>query len=149
MKADRELQQEVERELGSDPAVHAERIGVTVRNGVVRLDGEVGSVDEKWAADRAVLRVAGVQSLASEIKVILDRPTSHADEDIARLVMDSLEWNHLKATGIKVEVSAGWVTLQGNAQSQQQKDEVVRTVRLLSGVKGVINYLFVLPKASE
>jgi osmotically-inducible protein OsmY len=148
MKTDRELQEEVERELSMDPSVHAERIGVTAKDGIVRLDGEVGSVGDKYAADRAALRVDGVKSLASEIKVTLNRRHSDTDEDIARAVMDSLDWNHVDSLGIKVEVSDGWVTLQGTAHSQRQKDDAGRAVHVLSGIKGVINDLFVKPKGS-
>ena len=51
--------------------VRTEQIGVSVRNGVVQLDGHVGSLYEKWAAECAALRVTNVKSVASEIIVDL------------------------------------------------------------------------------
>jgi osmotically-inducible protein OsmY len=119
---------------------------VVAKNGVVQLSGEVGSFGEKWAADRAALRVAGVQALASEIKVNLEGTDWNSDEYIARGAMDSFEWNHLDSRGIKIEVSDGWVTLQGTVQTEHQKEEAARFVRLLGGVKGVVNSIFVIPK---
>ena len=59
MKTDTQLQQDVMAELKWEPAVHAEQIGVEVRNGVVTLAGEVASYTEKWNAERAAQRVQG------------------------------------------------------------------------------------------
>ena len=62
MKKDADLQYDVQQELRWDPSVHAaERIGVSVKNGVVELDGHVDTVWDKYAAERAALRVAKVK----------------------------------------------------------------------------------------
>jgi len=48
MKNDADLQHDVQEELRWDPSIHAaERIGVSVKNGVVELDGHVDSVWDK------------------------------------------------------------------------------------------------------
>jgi len=52
----------VELELRWEPSVHDERIGVSAKGGVVELDGQVDSFYEKWAAERAALRVSNVNS---------------------------------------------------------------------------------------
>ena len=65
------IRNDVQQELHWDPSVSAEKIGVSVNNGVVELDGHVGSFFEKWAAERAALRVLNVTSVASEIVVDL------------------------------------------------------------------------------
>ena len=51
MKDDEQLQSDVEQELRWDPSIRAERIGVSVKSGVVELDGHVESFYEKWAAN--------------------------------------------------------------------------------------------------
>ena len=43
MKNDAQVQSDVEAELRWDPSIHAEQIGVSVKSGVVELDGHVGS----------------------------------------------------------------------------------------------------------
>jgi osmotically-inducible protein OsmY len=54
MKKDEYLQHDVQEALCWDPSVHAaERIGVSVKNGVVELDGHVDNVWDKYAAERA------------------------------------------------------------------------------------------------
>jgi len=56
MKSDRELQIDVLDELRWEPGVNATDIGVTVKDGVVTLEGTVDSFAEKWAAEKAVKR---------------------------------------------------------------------------------------------
>ncbi len=68
MKNDAQLKDDVEQELRWDPSVKDIEIGVSVKNGVVELDGHVDSYWKKWSAERAALRVANVKGIASEIE---------------------------------------------------------------------------------
>jgi len=148
MKNDAQLKSDVEQELRWDPSVHAEQIGVSVKNGVVELDGHVDSYYEKWAAERVALRVSDVKAVASEIKVELPSSETRTDEDIARTAINHLEWNYLVPDTVKVQVTDGWVTLKGTTEWQYQKEEAERAVRPLKGVKGVFNEITVTPKFS-
>ena len=65
MKSDMELKQRIEDELRWEPRVDAAGIGVVVEDGVVTLSGYVDSWAEKWGAEQAVKRVAGVAAVAS------------------------------------------------------------------------------------
>jgi osmotically-inducible protein OsmY len=148
MKNNPQLQFDVEQELRWEPSVHADQIGVSVKDGVVELDGHVDSYYEKWAAERAAMRVSKVKSVASEIKVDLPSSATRTDEEIARTAMNHLEWNYLVPNTIKVQVTDGWITLKGSAEWQYQKEEAERAVRPLTGVKGVFNEIAVTPKVS-
>jgi osmotically-inducible protein OsmY len=148
MKSDKELKSDVEQELRWEPSVHAEQIGVSVKNGVVELDGQVDAYYQKWAAERAAMRVSNVKAVASEIKVELLSSETRSDEDIARTAMNHLDWDYSVPNTVKVQVTDGWVTLKGNAEWQYQKEEAERTVRPLKGVKGVFNEITVTPKVS-
>ncbi|HXI39323.1 MAG TPA: BON domain-containing protein [Bryobacteraceae bacterium] len=148
MKNDVHLKNDVEQELRWDPSVHAEQIGVSVKNGVVELDGHVDSYYEKWAAERVVMRVAAVKAVASELKVELPASGSRTDEDIARTAMNHLEWNYSVPGTVKVKVTKGSVTLQGTAEWQYQREEAERAVRSLMGVKGVFNEITLKPRVS-
>jgi osmotically-inducible protein OsmY len=149
MKKDADLQHDVQEELRWDPSIHAaERIGVSVKNGVVELDGHVDRVWDKYAAERAAMRVAQVKGVASEIKV--DPPSSaiRTDEDIADAVSNHLEWNALVPKTVKVQVTDGVVTLQGTVEWQFQKTEAEQGLRRLIGVKNILNKIMLNPKAS-
>ena len=148
MKSDAQLKSDVEAELRWEPSVHAEQIGVSAKSGVVELDGHVGSYYEKWAAERAALRVSSVKALASEIKVELSPSATRTDEDIARVAKNHLDWDYSVPDTVKVQVTDGWVTLKGTAEWRYQKDEAERVVRPLVGVKGVYNDITVTPKVS-
>lgn len=148
MKSDEQLKADVEQELRWEPSVHAEQIGVSVKNGVVELDGHVDSYFDKWAAERAAMRVSKVTAVASEIKVELPTSATRTDEDIARIAANHLEWNYSVPKTVKVQVTEGWVTLKGTAEWQYQREEAERVVRPLVGVKGVINDITVTPRLS-
>jgi osmotically-inducible protein OsmY len=149
MQTAEQLKNDVEEELYWDPSIHSEQIGVSVRDGVVELDGHVGSFYEKWAAERDALRVADVKSVASEIKVDLSGMPSRTDEDIARAATSQLEWNYLIPDTVKVQVTDGFVTLKGTVEWQFQSDEAERAVRPLLGVTGVRNEIELKPTGSD
>jgi len=56
MQTDLELQRDVLDELAWKPSVDAAEIGVSVKNGVVVLNGTVKSFTEKWTAERVARR---------------------------------------------------------------------------------------------
>jgi osmotically-inducible protein OsmY len=148
MTSDKELKRLVEQELFWEPSVDAEHIGVSANKGVVQLDGHVKSYPEKWAAEQAAMRVANVKAVASEIKVELLPSATRTDADIARAALDQLQWNTLVPNTVKVQVSDGWLTLQGTVQWQYQKAEADRVVRSLNGVKEILNEIVVKPSTS-
>ncbi|MDB5561596.1 MAG: osmotically inducible protein, partial [Hyphomicrobiales bacterium] len=61
---DREIAQEVEAELKWDPELTGAHIVPNVRQGVVTLTGFVRNFNQKWEAESAVKRVAGVRGIA-------------------------------------------------------------------------------------
>jgi osmotically-inducible protein OsmY len=142
------IKNEVEQELRWEPSVCATKIGVSVNDGIVELDGHVGSLYEKWAAERAALRVGNVTSIASEIIVDLPFESERTDEDIASAAANHLNWNLQVPDTIKLTVSKGWVTLQGTAEWQYQKEEAARVVRSLRGVKAVSDDIALKPTLS-
>jgi len=149
MKTDSQLQQDVMDELKWEPAVHAEQIGVEAKNGVVTLDGVVGSYTEKWNAERAARRVNGVKALAIELKVKLSEFGKRSDADIAESANSVLGWiSSLPQNAVKVLVEDGWLTLSGDVEWQYQRQDAADSVRYLSGVTGVSNLIAIKPSLS-
>jgi osmotically-inducible protein OsmY len=144
MKTDMVLKSEVLDELEWEPSINATRIGVAVKDGVVTLSGEVESYHEKVEAEWATLRVEGVKGVASEIEIHLPGTSHRSDADIARVALDTLQWNNSVPPGrIKVIVKKGWVTLEGDVDWGYQKTAAEDAVRRLMGVVGVSNQVAV------
>jgi osmotically-inducible protein OsmY len=147
---DLELKKSVESELNFEPSINAAEIGVAAKNGVITLSGRVPSYWEKIAAERAAARVSGVKAVANELEVRLPGSSERTDEDIAQAAVDSLTWSVLVPQDrIKVKVSKGWVTLEGNVDWQYQKSAAEKAVRKLYGVVGVSNLIEVKPAVSK
>ena len=89
---DLELKKNVEAELNWEPSLNAAEIGVAVSGGIVTLTGHVSSYWQKFTAERAASRVAGVKAIANEIEVRLPTSSERTDEDIARAAVNSLNW---------------------------------------------------------
>lgn len=140
MKSDNELQHDVQEELMWEPSVNAAHIGVIVKGDVVTLTGNVPSYAEKFAAEKAAKRVAGVKAVADELDVQLSGGSKRTDEDVAKSCVAALASHYaIPDEKIKVVVENGWVTLDGEAEWQYQKDAIENAVRWRVGVKGVTN----------
>jgi len=141
-KTNTQLQQDVLQELKYEPSVDASDIGVTAKDGIVSLTGNVKNYAEEYAAVHAAERVAGVKAVTDEMKV--DLPSTHVrnDQDIAKAAVNALEWDvWVPNKQIKVEVDDGWITLEGEVDYKYQQTAAENAVRNLIGVKGVANLI--------
>jgi len=146
MKTDSQLQSDVIAELGWEPSIHSEAIGVEVKDGIVTLAGHVGTYAEKLEAERAAMRVYGVKALAVEIDVRIAGISARTDADIARTVENVLQWTtFLKKDLVKIMVEGGWVTLSGEVNWEYQRRAAVDAIRFLMGVKGVYDMITIKP----
>jgi osmotically-inducible protein OsmY len=145
-KTDRELQNEIQAELRWDTRVDATHIGVTVEASIVTLTGRVHSYTEKVAAVAAAHRVEGVLDVANEIHVKgIEELT---DSDLAEAVRHTLTWdNEVLHDRIHTTVCEAIVTLTGTVDRSAQRDDAVRAVRTVRGVRAVIDNLRVRASA--
>ena len=151
-KSDQQIQEDVLAEFKWDARLKPNEVGVSVKDGVVTLTGWVDSYTKKWAAEEAAHRVRGVKAVANDVEVRLLGLSERTDPEIAAAAVNALKWDSLiPSDKIKVTVSKGWVTLDGEVEWQYQKEDAERDVRNLWGVKGVTNLISVKPrvKASE
>jgi osmotically-inducible protein OsmY len=138
--SDSRLQSRVEDALGWEPSVDAAHIGVTAQDGVVTLSGFVGSLAEKVAAEQAARRVKGVRAIAEEIEVRLPSAQKRSDDEIARRVLDILDWDlTIPDAAVTVKVENGIVTLGGEVGWHYQRARAEELVNRLSGVINIVN----------
>jgi len=138
MKTDIELKNDVSTELKWEPSVNEAHIGIIVKDGVVTLTGHVLSYAEKYGAEKAAKRVYGVKAVADELDVKLPGSSKRTDDDIAQACVSALKFNYsVPNEKIKILVSKGWVTLEGEVEWQYQREAATNAVRCLTGVTGV------------
>jgi osmotically-inducible protein OsmY len=148
MRSDEEIERDVKAELEWDPDLDATDIAVKVKNGVVALTGFVKSYTDKYEAESAAKRVAGVVAVANDLEVRLPSVDERPDPEIARDVVSALKSQlPISWENIKVTVKNGWVTLEGEVEWQYQKTAAENAVRRLKGVRGVINSIALKPHA--
>ena len=148
MRPDSDIERDVKDELQWRPDLDATDIAVSVKNGVVTLTGFVHSYVDKYEAEAAAKRVAGVVGLANDIEVRLRNVDAKPDPEIAREAVAAIKsqlpysWEN-----IKVIVKDGWVHLEGEEEWQFQRDTAEKAVCRLRGVKGVSNLIKLKPRA--
>jgi osmotically-inducible protein OsmY len=146
-KSDTQLKSDVLAELKYEPSVKVTDIGVLVKDGAVTLNGFATSYGEKWGAVKAAKRVAGVNAIADDIEVKLPDSRQRTDGEIAAAAAHQIEWSSwVPAETVKVTVSDGWITLEGEVEWQYQKASAESAVQYLTGVKGVSNLIVIKPK---
>jgi osmotically-inducible protein OsmY len=146
MKSDSEIERDVREELKWDPDLNAEDIAVSVKDGVVTLAGFTRSYTDRFGAEAAAKRVAGVHAVANDIEVRLPAIDQRPDPDIARDAVAALKSQlPISHDNIKLIVKDGWITLEGTAEWQFQKTTAESAVRKIKGVKGVTNVIRLKP----
>lgn len=152
MRTDDELQKDVLAELKWDPQLSDvyTQIGVSVKEGVVTLSGQVDTYSKKMAAERAAQNVHGVKVVATDVEVKVRNLKARTDTEIAEAVRNALQWNSaVNEEKIKVKVDHGWVYLDGYVDWEFQKISAQQNVENLLAVRGVTNNLTIKSKAID
>lgn len=149
MKSDADTKRNVEEELHWSPDIDDTDVAVKVTGGVVTLTGFVRNFSEKYHAEAAAKRVTGVAGVANDIEVRFPLHDEIADPEIARNAVAAIK-TELPFIGdrIKVLVSNGCVTLEGNLEWQFQKQQVEYVVHRQKGVKNVANQIEIKPRVA-
>jgi osmotically-inducible protein OsmY len=149
MRSNTEIERDVREELEWDPDLDATDIAVSVKNGVVTLTGFVKSYTDKYEAEAAAKRVAGVVAVANDIEVRMPSVDERPDPEIARDAVAAIKSQlPISSENMKVVVKNGWVTLEGTAEWQYQRQTAENAVRRIKGVKGVSNMIQLKPRAA-
>lgn len=142
---DGDIPRYVQQELEWDPRVESTNIAVMVKDGIVTLTGTVDSYARKLAAVDATHRVRGVLDVVDELHVGA-RIHVKSDQDLAKAVRLALIWDvYVPDERIRSTVSDGWVTLEGNVDCWQQREDACRAVARLRDVRGVTSRIETQP----
>jgi osmotically-inducible protein OsmY len=140
-KTDVQLKRDINQELAWDPKVNAAQIAVSVDQGAVTLLGNVDTYWQKWAAEAAIKRVAGVRTVAQDLTVNVLHDHKRNDSDIAAAVQRTFQWSVTVPDTVTAEVRNGTVTLSGQVTWNYQRAAAVQAIHALKGVVGVSNLI--------
>jgi len=149
MKASKIIQQEVMAALDAEASLDIADLGVSVHNGVVTLNGRVDSYSKKITAQQAVWRVTGVRALADQIAVALHQDEKLSDAIIAESILRTLDRLGIVTGKIRLKVEDGKAMLEGNLDSDAEKQAIIMGVWYLPYVKDIIDMLEVKVAAVE
>lgn len=139
-KKNEDLQRAVLDAIKWEPLLNAAEIGVTAKDGIVTLTGEVDNYAKKAEAEHATKKVKGVKAIVEKIDVNLGSTTQKTDNEIANEVLNTFNWNWaIPSNKLTIKVENGWITLGGELFWHYQRDAAQRAVHNLLGVKGIIN----------
>ena len=145
-RTDAEIQQAVLRELKWDTRVDETDVGVEVDGGIVTLSGTVNGWAKRVAAQESAHRVFGVLDVANDIQVRVPGTAGRTDTEIAQAVRNALEWDiFVPESRIRSTVSNGQVTLVGDVDFWNQREDAEKAVRNLAGVRHVSNLIEIKP----
>ena len=144
MKSNSELQLDVQNAIKWEPLLHAAEIGVTAKDGVVSLSGNVDSYLKKLEAENAAKKVIGVRALVENIEVKFQNTWTKTDTEVANEVLEAFKTNYsIPDHKLSVKVEKGWVTLEGELPWGYQRQAAKQAVNHLTGVKGVTNNIMI------
>jgi len=148
VRTDEQIHEQLQQLIANDPLYDGLALSVSVKEGVVRLKGEVGSKSEY---DRLVRRT----SVTGVFEVNADRLNLNSDlqmeamgdkhlspEQMMAALGDALKMDsRVDAQAVKFEISEGVATLTGRVASPVAKSAAESTARGVPGVTAVSNQL--------
>ncbi|MES2520720.1 MAG: BON domain-containing protein [Bacteroidota bacterium] len=151
MKTNEELQKDVQNAIKWEPLLHAAEIGVSVKDGVVTLTGNVDSYAKKSEAENATKNIVGVKVVVENVEVKFNSSYSKKDDnDIASEILNAYKWNmEVPNDKIKIKVENGFITLEGDVSWNFQKNAARDAVSKLAGVTGVLNNILIKPETQD
>lgn len=123
-------------------------IKVKSKDGAVTLTGTVSEESHKSLAGETVANLPAVKSVDNRLEVKGDRPAEKSDAWLTAKVKSTLLFHRNVSSMTKVDTKDGIVTLQGEADSQAQKDLTTEYARDVEGVKDVKNEMTVAKSAA-
>lgn len=138
MKTDQQLESEVFIEMQACPYLKSDNLTIGVKDGVVTLSGQVGSLKEKWAAEESAWKVLGVRAIAVNIDVNLLNKDQLTDTELAQRVVSLIDMMHpLHSCSIEVTVEDGELKLSGAVDWNYQIQHLMAMLREIRGIRKI------------
>ena len=144
--SDAELTRTVQREI-SKLDYGSRRPEVTVKDGVVSIEGTVASLWLKEETINRILKVPGIQSIMSDLMIA----KAESDEKLVQEVGDKIRGYDLFTVydNFDGRVKNGIVYLGGAVTEPKKLDDVVVRIAKIKGVQAIDNKVVVLPASQQ
>ena len=120
-------------------------ITIESKGGAVTLTGTVTKASDKSLAQDTVASLPGVISVDNQLLVSGEQPAEHSDTWIGLKVKTALLFHrNVNATGTRVNVTNGIVTLNGEASSLAQRELTTEYAKDIDNVKAVKNEMTIV-----
>jgi osmotically-inducible protein OsmY len=128
--------------LKSNVAIPSDMITLLVKDGWINLRGQVSYWYQKNAALNAVANLRGVRGVTNGITIVCKTTPS----DVTSRIEDAFRRQaRIDADKIRVQVTDGVVTLEGDVASYQERQQAASAAWQAPGVSQVIDKLTVRP----
>jgi osmotically-inducible protein OsmY len=141
-RSDTDLARAAIRALTWNVYVPAERIRVTVEEGWLSLEGEVGAFAQRAYAERAVQSLIGLRGVSNFIEVHPLLPPKDAEPQI-RAAFE--RHAGLDASHVRIAVAGATVTLSGTVRTIGEREAAGELAASAAGIKSVYNDIIVNP----
>lgn len=141
-RPDPEIARDAIAQIKSEVPYAWDKIRVIVKDGWVKLEGDVEWNHQREGAEEAVRRVTGVKGTTNSIEV---KPQT-APTEIKRKIEDALRRSaEIDASRIAVETNGDEVILRGTVRSWAERQDAERAAWWAPGVRQVRNNIIVSP----
>lgn len=156
VRTDRQIEEQLGQMILNDPLYEGLSLSVSVKEGVVRLKGKVGSVGEY---DRLVRRalVTGVfevnadhLDVDSDLKSDVMGDKNFTPEETLATLGDAIEMDtRLDGSNIQFSIQDGVVILSGEVRNPQERAAAESTARGIPGILAIDNQLRIRPTGPQ
>lgn len=133
---DSEIRSNVKKALSLNLNVDEEMIQVSVKEGIVTLEGSVDSLWKKELVESVISGISGIIDISNKLSIIPTKKTS--DKEIAEDIIGSIDRNYkVQVEDIYVKVKDGIVTLSGTLDNWYEYNAAMEAAKFTSGVKDI------------
>jgi len=139
---DSKIESNIEDLLRLDFDINPDNIDISVKNGVVRLEGTVNSLWKKYRAEEIASDVLGVLDLINKIKIV---PTEkQIDENIADDIIRALDRSYrIDVDDVNIKVRNGKVTVSGTIPNWIVYTNIIDIIRFTPGTREIEDKLVI------
>lgn len=139
------LANEIQAALLENPELNPFDIRAQVTEGRARLEGEVSNAGQRQLAEQIALTIEGIDSVDNRIQVSTQAaaPETTVEDSVinAAVSVKIMANDELSRSGLSIETRDGVVTLQGEVQSEQEKQLATDISKQVEHVKAVDNQI--------